>query len=256
MNIQFQPQINYKTRQIPTFTSFQQPLIKVMGKPVSTNNTSFFRPDLECELLVHRLMRKYENKSKVNVQCIACSAGVEQYSFAMMLFNKMSDKAKKFLPIIASDIDEKILANPKNGKVLLSQNDINEIIDNVGLGYTKFIKHDRNFQQMPEYNHSEKLCTGTIEPTLRDAIKFEHRDATKGLPDIGKENTILMARNFWPYLPDEEQVKLADNIANGLGKNSVLMLGKFDTDGTNVKNLLYNRGFVNWEVENSFVKFN
>ena len=47
---------------------------------------------------------------------------------------------------------------------------------------------------------------------------------------IEPENSIVFARNFWPYLK-EDAITLAKKLASRMGENSTLILGRFDTYG-------------------------
>lgn len=78
------------------------------------------REDVDWKKFVHFIDKKYKNQDKVKINCFACSDGSEPYSLAIHLINELGiQKAKKFLPIEASDISEPVINEAKTGKILL-----------------------------------------------------------------------------------------------------------------------------------------
>lgn len=230
MRIQNQPQTQYKYGYKPNFTAYWQNIKSIHGKPISENNTAFFRTDLDWDSFTQKLIEKYKNTDKVNIHCFGCSDGVEPFSLAMLLIKKLGEKgAKKFFPIIASDIDPKILENPKKGLVRLSDSDLENIEENLGKDYSKFIKHDDNFKIDKSYNSDEEICDGQIAQVVRDAVEFRNYDLKSNISSLPRTNTVVMARNFWPYIPNEDQPKIAKALGNRLGNNSMITTGSYDT---------------------------
>ena len=253
MQIQNQPQYN-KNICNPSFKSYYQPVTEVLGRPISTNNTSFFRAELEWNKFTDFLIKKYQHTDKVNIHCYACSDGAEPFSLAILLIKKLGEGAKKFFPIIASDIDPKILENPKKGKVILSDCDIVNIEDELGTDYSKFIKHNDDFKLLKEYNAHDEVCEGTVSPEVRKAVVFKSYDIMDNITNIPAQNTVVMARNFWPYLPEEKQQSLAKKIANQLSDTSTLVLGTFDKRESSAINAITDNGFKDTSVDHCFEK--
>ena len=237
-------QIN--TKNTISFSSFYQPVQKLKSGPIVTNNTCFFRLDFSWKEFIAQIAKRYDKAQKVNIYSFACSNGAEPFSIAMMLMNRLGEKAKIFLPIKASDIDEKILEAPRKGKIYLEKIDISEIKSHIGADYSDFIKHDDNFKFIPDYNKHKKICEGEVTQKLKNAVEFEQRDITRKLPDISKENTIIFARNFWPYLSQQNQNNLAKNLSDNIGGNSLIFLGGYDCNYITAPKLLRENGFVNY----------
>jgi len=257
MQIQNRPQINQKRSYAPKFTSYWQSVGSKLGKPISENNTSFFRTDIEdWNKFTNNLIKKYIDTDKVNIHCFGCSDGVEPFSLAILLIKKLGEKgAKKFFPIIASDIDPKILENPKKGIVFLTDTDLEHIEDNIGKDYSQFIKHDNNFRVDRTYNSDEEICNGQVAQKVRDAIEFKSGDIRNTLSEIPRENTVVMARNFWPYLSDEDQPKLAEALGKHLKKNSMVITGQYDASHrVNAEKLLTQNGFKDSAIRYCYEK--
>ena len=104
------------------------------AKILVSNCTNFFRDDLPWNSLGKTLDELYPENEKVNVFNFACSDGSEPYSLAICLMEQLGEeKAKRFFPIQATDIDPKILPDNKKGVISATREDIkknNEITNN------------------------------------------------------------------------------------------------------------------------------
>ena len=68
------------------------------------------------------------------------------------------------------------------------------------------------------------------------------------LKNIERENSVVFARNFWPYIV-EDIPKLIDNLSKQLGRNSTLIIGGYDINGCgkigiDLRNELIKKGFI------------
>lgn len=227
MKILNQPQINYRESK-PAFTSNARQVLDASGQLLYRNNTAFFREDLKWGKFVDTLNERYKDVDKVHIYNYACSEGAEPFSLAMLLIEKLGKEgAKKFFPIIASDIDAEVLKNPKQGIIKLSKEDIEYIKEELKNNASKYIEYDNVFQDDPKFR--EKLCNGRIKPILKDTVIFKNLNIMDDLANIEKDNSIVMCRNFWPYLNSyENQLKLAQTLSEKLGENSMCVIGDFD----------------------------
>lgn len=182
------------------------------------------------------LIKKYKNAEKVNIYCYACSEGAEPFSLAMLLLKTLKDQGikdiqkefKKFFPIIASDIDEEILKNPKQGIIKLSRSDIKRIETILGKDYSDFIEFDNNFQYSDF--HKEWVCNGKIKPILKDKVIFKTADIRSDILNIKGNNNVILCRNFWTHLLKTDQQELAKNLFKNIGENSMCIIGEHDCD--------------------------
>lgn len=232
MKIRTQPIIytNYPQKNL-NFTSNRRAVFEVINgvKVLSRKNSSlFFKQDINWAKLADMFIDKYKDINKVHTQVYACSDGAEAFSLAMILLEKLGpEKAKKFFPIIASDIDDEILKNPSKGIIKLSKEDIKNIKDVIGENYKKYIKFDNNFAFSNELH--DTVCTGRIMPILKNTVIFKKANIEEDIYNIEKDNSIILGRNFWSYIrTDEKKNKLAQIIAQNLGKNSIYIAGSTD----------------------------
>lgn len=238
--MKIQSQLTYNYQPTKSFGSNARVVKDSAKKIVYRNHTWFFRRDLSWNKFCDMLIERYKDVDKVNVYDYACSEGAEPFSLAMMLIKKLGDKAQKFFPIMASDIDPVILKNPKNGIIRPSVDDMENIRDYVEDDYLKFFKIDQPLKRDAELN--SKLYAGYIEPVLKKAVKFEEKDITKDILNVKKDNSVIICRNLWPYLSEESREELSKNIAKQIGNNSICLIGRYDTEGSDVETLMEDQG--------------
>lgn len=228
MNIQIQPQIqnNYSPAFTPSFKANSRAVRDAMGNLLYLNNSCFFRDDLKWDKLADMLIEKYKDVPKVKIKCAACSEGAEPYSLAMILIEKLGEKAQKFFPIEASDINEEILRNPKQGIMKLSQEDIKSIKNALKVHPQKYMDIDNRFEYSQELRGI--VCTGRIKPILQDAVTFKKASFEDIIPETKTSNSVVMARNFWIYPKEAERAHLANRLFGELGDNSVCVIGELD----------------------------
>lgn len=212
--------VSNTANKIPTFTSTN----RTVGTS-HTNHTRFFREDLNWDAFTDMLIDKYKNQNKVNIYCYACSDGSEPYSLAMLLISKLGkDGAKKFLPIMAKDADDYFFKKARKGSIEVEEKDIKRINKLIPEGYRSYLEV------------KPTICTDEIvlfdqavlKPEIRNAVLFEKADIRKDIQNIESNKTVLMFRNAWPYLNQFDQKKLAKDISEKLGENSILVVGSFD----------------------------
>lgn len=230
---------NYTKQNNVGFNANKRLVTDAAGEILYKNNTWFFRNDLNWDKFSNLLIEKYKDTPKVHIRNYACSEGAESASLVMILIKKLGlKKAQKFFPIIASDFDPVILENPQKGILKLSQGDLWRIEKRIGRDFSEFIE----IESSPRAFFNEVVYSAKMKPILRDAIKFEEKDILNDLPSITSENSVVLCRNFWPYLSLENQHKLADILSKKLGQNSMFVLGSSDALGVEYKNLFIPRG--------------
>ena len=194
----------------------------VGDKPKHMNNTAFFRYGSMWEKFIKFITEKYKDTTKVNVYNYGCSDGSEPLSLAMILKSKYGEIAHKFLPIIAKDYDEVAIDKALSREYTVGhfeKGDINKFTNN---------EFSRYFTKEKRLDSTHELCL--LKPELYEDVKFSIANILDDCKNIKKENSFVMARNFWPYLSDEDKVKLAFKLSRTLKKNCTLMIGEFDLE--------------------------
>lgn len=233
--------INFKQKFAPNFTSNMRIVNDATGKLLYRNTSYFFRDELNWDRFVDILIDKYKDAEKVHIYNYACSEGAEPFSLAMLLIKKLgAEKAQKFFPIMASDIDEEILKNPMHGIIKPSAADVELIKRFLGDDYTKFVRVDNYFKW--DKDSCYQVCTGRVEPVLRDAVTFDRKNIITDIKNVQSDDSVVMCRNFWSYLSDNDRETLLKSLSEKLGNNSMCIIGDVDDIGSD----LLDTGFVHY----------
>jgi len=206
--------------------------------------TEFFRSDLNWEDFVNYLDNEYKYANKVNIICHACSNGEEPYSLAILLKERFQNKSEKFFPIIAKDLNFENISLAKKGVYSLTSEDISGIClhsNNKLNKYFDIIGADWRYYYAKAKN------------AVKDSVIFSCTDIRDDVDNIPPKNTVLLCRNFWPYLSSKDRKLLAQKLYKQLDKSSMLVLGNFDMYGC-VTDVLKQNGFVESEIFGIFRK--
>lgn len=233
---------NYCTPAFKSWTrEVYEPLNAYTQQLKHRNNTCIYRDGDIWEKMCKFFVDKFKDVPKVNVYNYACSNGSEPYTFLMELISNFPKNiVQKFTPIIAKDYDETAIKIAQSKKIPINANEYHRI--------QLFTKGQFN-RFFSEYNYSDD--TYVPSKALSSKIQFETADIRDDYLNISPENSIVFARNFWPYLDRMDMVRLARNLGKHLQKGSFLVKGfGFDNRGTNFKlNMhLLDSGFKTTEI--------
>ena len=183
--------------------------------------TYFFRDDLNWNTFINLIWDKYKNVDRVNVINHVCSNGQEPYSLATMLMEKLGEEAEKFFPIIAKDVDEDNINSAKNGRLGIKNEDLYRINHFINDNISEYFDKGRAI-------NPENDLVLIPKTKLRNSVIFSQSDIFEDIKTIPSSNTILMCRNFWPYLEPQKRKQLAVEIAKKLDSTSLLVTGNYD----------------------------
>ena len=216
------------------------------------NNTLFFRDGWYWSNLVDFLVNKYKNVEKVNVYNYGCSDGSEPYTFIMSLITKLGEQnIQKFFPILARDYDAVAIEKAKSNKYQLNEYEVSKILEFTSYKFGEFFDTDKTCKNGRCLNVSPKKV-------LTSKVDFKVASILNDYKRIKPENSVVFARNFWPYLK-EDVVKLVNRLSSQMKENSTLVIGKFDLEGCDWNNidlemLLIRNGFKSSNVDLVFQK--
>ena len=147
----------------------------------------------------------------------------EAYSLIISLIEELGEEeAKKFFPIKAYDIDKDIIQEAKSGKINGAEGDRESISCN-----TKGCI-DKYFTVTKGDNPMYKCCYFYPKLNIKNLVEFEQADIADKIVDINPKDSIVLCRNFWPYLDEQKSSILFDKLCKKLDKSSLLVLGSFD----------------------------
>ena len=207
--------------------------------------TFMFRNDLNWKELIPYIDMLYKDKEQVNIYNVACSDGSEPYTLAISILEQ-SKNPSKYFPIKASDIHKGIIKDNINSKILLTINDFKQLAN-----YTSKTYFNKDASTPRDVEFPSHIPAKPIKE-LRNKVEFKVADLLSEIKKIkDNSNTIILCRNVSPYLPEtyvEELVKTASEV---LKKDSLLIIGSFDSMSDIKYRLLYNN-FV--EIKKNILK--
>lgn len=186
------------------------------------NNTYLFRDDLFWKEVIDNITK--DDKPK-KIYCYACSDGSEPYSIAIALISRLGwDKAQKYFPIIARDIDEKMINKAKSGKLAFDEEELVIIRYYQRNSDTKFfdIIYDNISYDSPFHKR------GILSEKLKSCIDFAVGDICEEASNIDYSNSVIFFRNAMPYIPKEKREKLLAVFSRNLKKTTAIVIGEYD----------------------------
>lgn len=235
----------------PSFGIFFHDVNNEYGDIKYRGDTVLCRDDLYLPEVVDFLNDKYKKAPKVNVIMHACSDGEEVYSFLGVLISKLGLNAAKFLPVSARDIDPEHLKLAKNGVYNITNSEYIMANDHMnGAFYDYFQALPYQKPKDPRLKYTTKV---KVDDSLKSFVNFERSNILEDVKKTDLKNTVLFARNFWPYLDSYEREKLASDLSKKMDSSSTLIIGDYDKMNGHVDLLLSKYGFVE-KVENVYEK--
>ena len=217
---------------------------------IVSNSTHFLRNDMPWLYIGEKLEELYPDAKSVNIHNFACSDGSETYSLAICLIEQLGEeRAKKYFPIRATDIDEYVISSAKRGKIRAKSDDIQRL------------KEVTNNQIWKYFDIESKGEDYILRPKeiLRENVKFECKDFEEGLDEIKGGNNLVMCRNFWGYLDEDKTIRCAKKLYEKLNETSYAIIGNFDMLGGEVPVFLSELGVDsegdNWKEEMILKKY-
>ena len=223
----------------PAFKSASKAISDVSGKFMYRIDTAFYRSDMPWDDFADFVSKQYKQAFKVNIVDHACSKGYEPYTLAMEFITKLGKKAKKMFPIKARDIDSKNIEDAKEGIFKIDYVENSAIKSYTNGNLSKFFQPHRDIY-FKEFFTPQKILTKNV--------RFEQKNILEDMKMISKRNTVLLGRNFWPYLKVSEVSDLAEKLALNMKKSSLVVIGNFDKI-YNIDNVLKLYGFKETPLE-------
>ena len=213
-----------KTSKKPSFGNWERTVFVIKNgekRVLHRNNTWLYREEGLTKWLLKYISEKFCKVKKINVYNYACSNGLETYTFLMELLSNYDDNLiKKIGRIKATDYDSFAIKTAKKGIVEIDKFEKERIEKNTNGNFSRF------FSSTSEPNKFK------VNPILSDQIDFSVADIKKDIRNIEPANSIVIAKNFWPYLRTEKAVKkLSKDLYNQLGENSIVVIGDYDIYG-------------------------
>jgi len=201
---------------------------------IYSNYTNFFRPDLNSGHIskyktdgtwggfCQTIGEHFKNASRVNVYDFACSDGSEAYSLVLSLLDKFPQDAEKYFPIFAYDIDDEMIKVATSGEIPIYDDDIRRFHYNV-----KNLK-ESDFYRISFQENSPQPKSFIAKDELKKKVVFEQADIKNALDSIESSNSLVLCRNFFPYLTKAEVWEIIGKLRFKLDDSSLVVIGHFD----------------------------
>ena len=223
------------------------------------NDTFIYRDGIPYwSNLVKFINKKFKDTNKVNVYSYGCSNGSEPYTFVIEMLNKHKNDAAKYLPVTAKDYDSVAINMAKTGCLPLDPSEIMDLQISTGKGLSNFgrilseenkipnvfyeqsenttLIHNKTKRVLnipPAWYSEDKNVVLQLNPELSSHINFSTANILHDYKKIRPKNSVVFARNFWPYLEPYQITTLIEHLGKHLKQGSLVILGMFDTSVCN-----------------------
>lgn len=230
------------------FGSSEREVFDSSGNIVNRNYTTFFRTDLKWENFVKFLENKYQNQDKINLTCYGCSDGSEAYTLALSLMSYTPETGYKIYPIIAKDNDTYIIKKAKSERCDIAKDDILAINDHTEGKMNHYFNVYGTWSEDFDYSIAPKK-------PLYNKITFEQANILNDLENLPNKNNVIMCRNFWNYLGQENFDKLAEMLYEKTKDKGLVIIGSYDRKHK-VNEVLERHNFRETSIRNVFEPIN
>lgn len=184
----------------------------------------FIREDLDWNIFANYLVNNFAKPPKLIYE--ACSDASECYALALSLINKLGAKASDYFPIIARDIDENIIQNPKKGIVGITEMEKMQM-------QGKFANIDFNKYFSRSGNEVFDIETGSgfmyhINDELKNAVNFEVKNLKESSKEKFAEPTVIFVRNVAHQMPMKDFLDVIKSYKQNLPHGSLFINGSVE----------------------------
>ncbi len=179
---------------------------------LTTNVTRFFRENhhfqaLEQQILL-ALVERARKGGRVRIWSAGCSTGEEPYSIAMLVLELCPEAPKLDLRILATDIDEQVIATAEAGRY-----------PEAALVGVSAKRRSRFFRST-----ADKAGRMVVSPDLRSLVAFSTLNLVGAWPMRGPFD-IVFCRNVVIYFDTETQERLWGRFAGLMPPEGILFIG-------------------------------
>lgn len=104
--------------------------------------------------------------------------------------------------------------------------------------------------------YDRELLLLSSKDILKENVKFSQGDILQDVDNMPAKNTVLLCRNFWPYLDSLKRKELLQKLENKFDESSLIVIGSYDVEDCSLDMLLMSHQFLPTSVRNVFQKCN
>ncbi len=186
---------------------------------LTINVTEFFRDkEVFDEIKNTVLPAIFQQRKRISIWCAGSSTGEEPYSLAIILYDIIASHKDLSGHIIATDIDEVVLAKAKAG-----------IFEEKAISKLSTLQVQRHFTKRPDGMYEAKQH-------LKDLIRFRPHDLMTGVPPA-RYVDLITCRNVTIYFTEKQKDDLARTFHSALIADGYYIMGKTEYLGRQVEDL-------------------
>ena len=222
----------------PSFASTRAQTLDKAGNVLYCNYTNLNREDLDWGKFARFLNYRFQNQEHVNINLHGCSDGSDAYTLSMNLIKELGNGAKKFFPILASDISESVIKTAQAGKILLHKKDL-DYLDKMGARHY----FERDYNSPVQVMHDIEFFPHKVNKSLKDTVDFSIKDVMKSAQKRDISDEVFMFRNGWTFNTLEKQNQLAKDLSKNSNKKTLVVIGQSDLFKSGASDALQRNGF-------------
>ncbi len=206
-------QLSELTRTNPVF-------VERLVEEITVNTTELFRDPEVWQNLYENVYPSLRKNKTINIWHAGCSSGQEVYS-SLILLNELGllDRCR----VMATDINQKVLNNARQGKYSLSFN--RSYIDN----FNQVLNHDKHNVDFSMYfDVDESADCMHVKKFLLEKPQFIRHNLVSDEPAFAYKVDLLFCRNVLIYFNSALQSKVVQSFFDQMHNGGHLVLGNHE----------------------------
>jgi chemotaxis protein methyltransferase CheR len=196
-----------------------EPELELLRNALTINVTEFFRDKEVFDSIRNTILPAlFKEHRRISIWCAGSSTGEEPYSLAMILYDLTAASRDLSGHIIATDIDQVVLAKAKAGVFE------DKIVKKLPLSVIQ-----KHFTQLPTGNYEAKQH-------VKDLIRFRPHDLMSGVPPA-RFLDLITCRNVTIYFNEKQKDELTRLFHSALARGGYYVMGKTEYLGREVEKL-------------------
>ena len=195
--------------------------------------SGFLRAKFNWRDYIFFLEKTYKDIPKVNIISHACSEAQETFSIKFLIMHYLGKHGLEKYHVEGRDFDAVNILYAKKGSYVVTPAEMQRLKSELGLDLYNYID---------VCGESDDAIFIKVKDYIREQVPLKKVDILKD-NDIPSENTSLLSRNMWPYMPERMQIQLGEKLFNQLSPSSHIVLGDFDISNK-IPEMLEKIGFV------------
>ncbi|CCY63743.1 unknown [Clostridium sp. CAG:967] len=240
--------MNSSHKQSPSFTSTRLSGIINTANDCSTihacHYTNLARKDYNWEKLPALLYDRFEKQGMTNINFYGGSDGSDAYTFVINAIRTLGAKAKKFFPVLSSDLSPSIIKEADESKIFLHNRDIEYLKNLDALKY-----FEKNNQEDVQIMSGIEFFPYKVKPELRDKVEFSVQDIRKAVMQKDFADSALFFRNGWGFNKLDEQNNIAKDLYEHSNAKTIIGIGQSDLYKSDASDSLQRNGFKGIKTE-------